>query len=163
MKITHNGKEIELTEEQMKVLGLEEPKEYKRWKPEIGERYFGRNNDGDIVDYKWQEDPYDIYAYKIRGVCKTEAEAQKARDRQFALVRVNDRIMELNADWKPDWRNIDQRKYTVKYDHLSRKFTTDNFVIMEIPMNLDWIASNQVADQIIKECEGDLRLVFGIE
>ena len=31
----------------------------------------------------------------------------------------------LNGDWKPDWNNQEQCKYIIRYNHISKQFSTD--------------------------------------
>ena len=87
--------------------------EGKRWRAEKDEVYWCVKNDGGIADDYEQRTGIDDRLYKFGNYFKTEEEAQKAADwfKAFAVLRDD------TKGFKPDWRDDDQEKWSVVYDH----------------------------------------------
>jgi len=89
--------------------------EYKRWRGKEGEEYFCIDDNGDIYDDNDFNNKEDNFRYNTGNYFQTEKEAEQYRDRLLATTKVNDRIDELNEDWKPDWNTYEQCKYLIVY------------------------------------------------
>lgn len=135
-----------------------------RWKPREGGEYWFINGFGVADDNYW--DSYYIsheVRYLLGNVFKTQEECQAWIDRQKAIVRVNDRIDELNDGWLPDWGRAEQNKWSISYDHHRDDFYSDGWTRHEFPTILKYVADVDRANQIIRECEADLKLIWGIK
>ena len=89
------------------------PDERKRWRAEEGERYWWVGSVGEVYDDCDNGGCIDDGRYELGNYFKTEEEAQKASDwlKAFAILRDD------TKGFKPDWRNCDQEKWSVVYDH----------------------------------------------
>ena len=114
--------------------------------PKNGEYYWFFTSDGSILEERIDEERISV------GVFRTEAEAETARDKQQALVR-----LWLYADnemyFSPDWGNKEQIKYYVDgYDNDETKFirdyTNNNF---HSATNLPFFASQADVDKFISK------------
>ena len=100
---------------------------------------------------------------------ETEEEAKKERDKSLAIVRVNDRIDELNEGWEPTWeRNSKEDKLMIVYHHYDAWDCLKGFDCViasfsEHPTVIKYIKSEKKAKQIIEEMEEDLKLIFVVE
>ena len=139
-----------------------EKKEYKRWRAEKWEYYYKVVSNGTIDDIKEELDSVDDWVYNIGNYFQTEQEAIKERDKRLAIVRVNDRIMELNEWWKPDWEKYNF-KYTVYYDNNEYTFSCESYCYSSSSFAIYYMKSEEVAKQIIKEHKEDLKLILWVE
>lgn len=151
--ITLNGKKY--------VEYIEPEKEYKRWRAKYTESYFSTSfywkptrytaNDTDMAEYLYSEWRY----------YETEKEAIKERDKRLAIVRVNDAILSLNEWWKPDWKD-DEEKYSIIYERKYDGFAIANNSYSQRDLSISYMKSEEIAEQIIKEHQEDLKLIFDI-
>lgn len=151
--ITLNGKKY--------VEYIEPEKEYKRWRAKYTESYFSTSfywkptrytaNDTDMAEYLYSEWRY----------YETEEEAIKERDKRLAIVRVNDAILSLNEWWKPDWKD-DEEKYSIIYERKYDGFAIANNSYSQRDLSISYMKSEEIAEQIIKEHQEDLKLIFDI-
>jgi len=107
-----------------------------------------------------QYNDHDRQAVASGNCYQTKELAQKAFERQLAIVRVNNRIDELNDEWEMEWNGCGGGRI-IFYAHDSERFDTiwfDSYQCCTI-VNL---CKTDVAEQIIKEMESDLKLIFNI-
>ena len=117
-----NGKKIELTEEQIKALGLE-PKKDCFARVEKGEKYYYIYNTEDICNAHEYNDKLDDDCFKVANYC-TDKELLKQRALHEILDRLLWRFSMQHEGERIDWNNFCQEKYYVYYDHVSKKFIT---------------------------------------
>jgi len=97
------------------------------------------------------------------GNCyQEEVLVYQAGCRQLAILRVNDRIDELNDGWEMVW-NTDKAFYAIYYSHDISRFETYPFNVNQFSLLIKSASSAEIAEQIIKEMEADLRLIFNIK
>lgn len=100
-----DGREVELvlTDEQEKAI---EQKKYGRQRAMIdGNYYYIDDSDGEVmkdIDCGYE---VDNYRFSVGNYYLTKEEAEKALRMQINIVKINDRIDELNEGWSPDWNN----------------------------------------------------------
>lgn len=72
-----------------------EPVEPERWKPKDGETYYFIYSHGEVQEWEWDGDYYDIERYKL-GVCfQTEEQAKEASKRvKKTLLKYQKELME---------------------------------------------------------------------
>ena len=104
----------------------------------------------------------DDWDYNTWNYYLTREEAEKARDKQLATVRVNDAIDELNEGWVADWGHENDYKYSIIYDHKEHKFLGISSFNLECLSNIKHIKSEKIYQQIIKKHKEDLKLIFNI-
>lgn len=156
--------EVDIPEEKLIAAGWKKPVSKGRWKPQVNERYYFVTSYGDVDAYSFCKDFNDTSILATSIVHKTREEAEKALERQKAIIRVNDRIDELNEGWEPAWVD-DQEKYEfLQYRGCWTKanFVVDTVINYENPRLLNYCKSEEVAEQIIKECEADLKVIFEV-
>lgn len=155
--------EIEVNKKVLEKAGyVKTKKECKRWRAEKHGEYWCIHSVFGVM--KSTDEPYDCFSdfrYSMANYYKTEKEAQKAVDLQLAIVRVNDRIMELNKGWEPKWNNT-QDNYFIDYIFSRNRFGTNHSSYFWVPTVLSYIKSEELASQIISECEDDLKIIFGV-
>lgn len=122
--IVINGKKAELTEEQIKQLGIDIPKEnYNPFeKPKKGEEYYFIDELGIIDRYTWCNDSSDISFYNISNCCKNK-ELMKQRALHETLNRLLWRFTYENG-WDDTFiYNFRKTKWYIRYDRSSGNFS----------------------------------------
>lgn len=153
--------EVDIPEEKLIAAGWKKPVSKGRWKPERGERYWFINRDQFYV-YPFNNDVTDKAIMRSSVIYKTQEEVEKALERQIAIIRVNDRIDELNEGWEPEWsRDTLQIKFYIESDSYGN-FGASWDKSSTRPMVLNYCKSDEVAEQIIEECEADLKVIFEV-
>lgn len=100
------------------------------------------------------KDRFNMWNYYL-----TRELAEQARDRQLAIVRVNDAIDRLNWDWEYQLWDL---YYTIKLDYFINEFTPE--IIQHIrPTCISKIKLKKIAEKIIEECGDDLKIIFNIK
>lgn len=91
--------ELELTPEQEKA--MEVKKSTKRWRAENDCEYYSLSGKEVIENLDWTYTGYRYgdNDYTIGNYYQTKEQAEFARDKQLAIVKINDRIAELNGEW----------------------------------------------------------------
>lgn len=115
-----NGKKAELTEEQMRALGIELPKRSPFERGNLGDPYYYIHMDGDVCSD--DEDGYaeDEMLFNVANYCTNEAIME-----QRALHEILNRLlwrysMEHDGD-KIDWNN-DEYKYYIYYSRYNERW-----------------------------------------
>lgn len=162
MKIKINDKEIELTPEQVKILGEEVKKEKKGlWKPEMEEKYFVVNDRGDVNKSWMSGDIFDQKRYSIGNVYKTEAEAQAHVEKLKAIQRVKEYIAE-NCEVVEDVMDTTKEKFYVTYNPLDKSFGSWYQLAVD-SHTLPYLKTEADADKVIANCKADLKIIWGIK
>ena len=141
--------ELELTPEQEKAMEVTEVKKnMNRWRAEIRSDYWYVDS---FWDYCLTSDWFgttDNYHYNSGNYYQTKEQAEFARDKQLAIVKINDRIAELNG--LEDWKNW---YIEFKDDKLCPDWTHSHYVIRSI---FCVMYTREVASQIIEEFRDEL-------
>lgn len=85
------------------------------------EEYFCLHIDGEIIPNLWSGGPFDEGVYKQGHAFKNREEARKERDKREMLMRFNQFRDKCNGDWKPDFTDLSQDKYTIRCDYGSKQ------------------------------------------
>lgn len=152
--ITLNGKKY--------VEYIEPEKEYKRWRTEEWKDYYVILSNWEIDVHTHTDSNIDDLRYNIGNYFQTEQEAIKESDKRLAVVRVNDKILELNEWWKPDWNDFNEDKYCIIYRNNMKLFCCEVSNYIKNTSNIYYIKSEEIVEQIIKEHQEDLKLIFDI-
>ena len=97
------------------------------------------------------------------NVFKTQNEAQKAYDKDVAIEKIKRRLLELQGDWKPDWKDENEKKYYIFYEHENRNFKPVYWVITQYNTSIYCMKDLKIAETIIEEMEDELKLIFNIQ
>lgn len=152
--------------EELKRLIKENPelleKGTKPWRAEKGEEYWYVEDCG-LADCD-TEGIYDAdnFRFLTGNYFRTEEEAEAHKARLEAIGRVTHAILERNEGWTPDWSDDDQSKHHIWFDHDCSTFDVDYDCSIQESYILPYIASREIAKGIIRDFEGDLKIIFGI-
>jgi hypothetical protein len=155
---------VEISIEALEKLGFVRKEKVGRYIPADGSLYSIINHKGIIDGYTNNNDDIDKYNILSGNCYRTEEEAEHARDKQLATVRVLDRLAELSVGFDVvDFKNETQNKFYLIYNSSQGIFAKDasRFLISSHPERLT--TNPDAWPTIIKEMEGDLRLMMGIE
>ena len=129
-----------------------------RFKPKMGERFW--TNDFIAISPHWclwGDSSYDKAKLSL-GLCfRTEEECQAYINYQQVVVRVNDKIDELNKGWVADWGDGSEYKWSIFYDGDYGSEATSSF---NHPTILHKMKSDRVSNSIISPCKEDLDIIF---
>lgn len=134
-----------------------------RWKPKIGDSYWTPiiiHTGITPQEYIWQEDYFDNSCYLDRKVFKTKEECEVECKRGDALTRVLQYIEDSFEPFEPNWQNNNQRKHSLSYDSSTWKFDLKNATVTKRAMLLPYLSSREEVQQLIENCEADLKLIF---
>jgi hypothetical protein len=124
--IVINGKKAELTEDQLKALGIEAPKVNVFDRRKEGEKFYFINTRGEVEDTHETGCPWDNDVYNIANYCADET-LMKQRVLHETLDRLLWRFSMANGGDKIDWEDTDTYKYTICYDCNNKQFFIDRF------------------------------------
>ena len=158
MKITIDWKQWIWTEIK------EEVKEYKRWRAEKWQQYAFISDTWDIEIEKEELHYIDDYRYNTWNYYRLEDEhiAEADKNKLLATTRVNDRIRELNEGWEADWSDRNQSKCCIQFNIDNGLFVDYSYANKKCTVLIE-VKTEQIAEQIIKEHEEDLKLIYWIK
>ncbi len=125
IKLTIDGKEVKLTDEQLKILGIEiEEKRknpFERVKP--NERYHYVTSDGVIDEYIDANDATDTLLYKISNYFNDEAFAEQVALYQLLYRKLLKFAYDNEAEDAAEWDG-ENPHWCIYYDNSRKKFDT---------------------------------------
>ena len=135
---------------------IEEPTDSVHWKPEIAEKYFYINEYGDVEWEVWNDKYIDNERLAFGFVYRTIEEAQKARERRLAEVR-----LQRTSDFKPDFEN-GEGGWVVFFGYMHKELhpIREGYSDSGEPVRY---ATEEEAKKSIKENREDWLTYFGIE
>lgn len=160
MTTTVEQLEAQMLELQKQIEEFKKPKPYKRWRAEKGRIYYAIISDWNITDFIELNYKTDDYKYNIWNYYKTKKEAENVIDLQLAIVRVNDRIKELNEWWE---HNNEWDRYYIYYrvNNYDVDYISTYWYIRPYILNL--CKTREIAKQIINEMKDDLDIIFNLK
>lgn len=139
----------------------------KRFRSKNGGVYYFINSCGVIDEYYENGHGFDDNNWETGNYHKTEKEAgeiglQKL-EKEKAIQRVKDYVMENFGVFKPDWTSEHQEKYRICYSASKRRFkyASDNIIKEYSPFG--YLESSKNSIKLIKDCEKDLKIIFDVE
>lgn len=164
MKLTKQ-QALQKIEELKKYIEVEDKKESGYWEPEDGEKYYWIDGYGQVECNEWNE--WNGWAFghgllSIGNVFRTEEEAQRELDKLKALTKIRKYIAEHDMEFVPDWEDEEQRKLYICYDPVEKCF---DWVWSSRTQYLApfFFASEKHAEQVIEDCEDELKVLFGVK
>ena len=136
---------------------IEEPTDSIHWKPKHGDEYFWIDECGSILPGTFYRDSlYDQQRLTFGNVYRTEKEAEKARDRRLAKVRLRQ-----TSDFKPD-PNKGELGWIVGYSCRAKKLAVERFIYSYYGETIHYKTAED-AKKSIKENREDWLKYFGIK
>lgn len=136
---------------------IEEPTDSIHWKPKHGDEYFWIDECGSILPGTFYRDSlYDQQRLTFGNVYRTEKEAEKARDRRLAKVR-----LQRTSTFKPDFEDS-RGGWVVYYNYKDKElyaYDTDYDDSGEIVR----YATKEEAEKSIRENREDWMKHFGVK
>ena len=93
---------------------------------EDDDSYYLLTDTGSISEENWENYGVETAAWSQGNIFSTEEQATLARDRRILLTKFNSFRDKCNGDWKPDWNNLYEDKYSIQFYHYSMEFTIYN-------------------------------------
>ena len=127
--------------------------------PKIGDYYWHYLPVGHIkgeaaLDYT--SEPVRVNAYR------TKEEAKKAYNQALATEKLKRIAVELNQDWKPNFKDYEQSNYFIGYMHSTKAFEVIWNTYTEFN-NIIYFKSEDIAHAVIETYPQLLKEMFGIE
>ena len=89
-------------------------------------KYWLLYNDGCIAQGCWDDDIYEQECYELGNIFQTKEEAEKEQSRRILLTRFRQFRDKCNGDWKPDFKDWSQGKFSISFNHTVNKLETSN-------------------------------------
>ena len=135
---------------------MEEPTDSIHWKPNFGEEYWYVNYIGNVVCRSWEDASVDFWLLESGNVYRTIEEAEKARERRLAEVRLRQ-----TSDFKPDFEN-GNGGWIVGYDYEDESLTTIPISDVDYGEPVRY-ATSEDARKSIRENREDWLIYFGVK
>ena len=145
--IVINGKRAELTEEQLKQLGIELPKN-KRWRADAGKIYYFVSSWGSICNANDYYHDFDNFRYYSHNYFKTEEEAEK-----YARVLETEMLLRKYADehnGELTWCSQNNLVYNIYYDYEYDNVTIGSWIRSKFPHTVYFSSEEIVRDALEK-------------
>ena len=131
------------------------------WFPKSDEWYWFLDEIGNIKEKQggWKNN-VDEHYLAIGNVFKTAQEATDYKNRLYATQRVLLKLRELEGDWKADWNDRNQSKYTICIEHDINSLRVACW-ITDRHSPLSWYSTQEAWEFVIENMEADVLLMFG--
>jgi hypothetical protein len=140
---------------------IQEPTDSIHWKPKKGDNYFYIVHSynllhNEVLVSTWIDDDYDRTHYLLGNIYRSYEEAEKARNRKLAEVRLR-----RTSTFKPDFEN-DNGGWVIFYNPREKKLEVDEVYRFDYGEIVRY-ETKEDAQKSIKENERDWRIYFGVE
>lgn len=124
------------------------------------EWYFIDTTNNYASEYRYNKE----HPYLLEDWCYfTTLEQAKAFDeRQMAIKRIWDWSKD-NDDFEPDWKDCDQEKYSISYDHEDETLMLNESTFYQYQSELPHFSSKEKLKQCIEQNEQDLLTILRIK
>lgn len=149
--IVINGKRAELTEEQLKQLGIEVPKASPFARVAKGKTFYDIDGMGQVhgVTESGAKDGLGAMYFNVANYC-TNKEMMEQRALHETLNRLLWRYsMEHEGD-KIDWNNVDFNRFVINYAHDDKYFVVDSWYVYQ-QLGAVYFHTKEAAKAAIKE------------
>jgi len=151
-----DGKKIEISDETAENL----TKQFNKPKTEERTKYWFIDEVNKKQLSLWENDNIDNKRLKNHNVYLTEAECDKQIAKNKALNKIKTYIKDNFEEFVPNWRNINEHKYSLYYDYVDKEWNIcDNYSYRELNL-LPFLKSEKQAEQIIKDCKKELDILI---
>lgn len=124
--------------------------------PRLGEQYWFVDTDGYVVYAHWGDNTIDNYRKDFLRIFKTKEEC-------FRYLEIQEAFKEESKNFEPNWKDDNQNKYYLYYDHRYNCVEVDLYV--ECQETILYFESKEVLEELIARFgEEDIKkYYFGIE
>lgn len=154
---------IEINEEKEKelkyLLGV---KESKKWQPRGRDKYYYVSEAGQILNDCWNYHRVDYYRFNINNCFETKEEAEF----RLEQIKVYNGLRTFADEYNDiiDWKNCEQNKYVITYDHYNNIFVFgiyNQFIVL----GTIYFTSKELAEQAVEKIgvERIKKYLFGVE
>ena len=148
--IVINGKKAELTEEQLKQLGIGLPKN-KRWRGNLNEKYYRVNTFNQVSSLRDVDSDDDTWLYDSHNYFKTREDANK-----YARVLKTEMLLRKYADEHNEdmvWDGM--RRHYFFYFNIGRNTVSIDYYTCSKEAREIYFSSREIAEAAIKEIGED--------
>ena len=131
-----------------------------RWVPKLGEYYYYIDSDLSVAPTENYNHRHDKNRMLVGNCYKTQAEAEKERDRIVAIAEVNQIIREENGDWVPDWSDSNQQKRLLCYDYSDKSMGTFLSFKRKLHSELDYCCVEVVRNIISRITQDQIKKIW---
>lgn len=134
----------------------------KVWKPEKNEKYYYVDSVGSVVlgqITSVDDDSIDSNLWNAGNMFPTKEAAEAYVKYRKAVVAVTRKIQELNEGWEPDWRDKQETKYEIYFDHNADTWFIDYRAFCQVPRPFPHCRTREIAQQVIDEMETELDVI----
>lgn len=135
---------------------IKEPVNSIHWKPNFGEEYWYVNYIGNVVCRSWEDASVDLWLLESGNVYRTIEEAEKARERRLAEVRLRQ-----TSDFKPDFEDS-RGGWVVYYNYKDKELYSYDTDYDDSGETIRY-ATEEDSRKSIKENREDWLIYFGIK
>ena len=155
----------ELTELRARADALEailnEPESYGRERVQEGRLYWIVDEVSTVCEKRESTLSFGNRHFKMGNYYHTQEEAEKARDKTLAYVRITDAIREQNKGWVPDWGDAEAIGYSFSYDHdVNNIYARSTNCIQREPT--EFYGTEEAIGYVIKHHADDIKLYLGV-
>ena len=136
---------------------VEEPTNSIHWKPKFDEDYCFVDDFACITRARWSDTHVDEQRYKLGIIKRTEAEAEKALERQMAIA-----TLMRDSNFEPDWSNNDQNKWTAYYNHNDKELLIEATAFLQYPSAIYFDTYDSIKKSI-KNHKKEWLIYLGVE
>lgn len=147
--IVINGRKAELTEEQLKALGLVTETESPFDRVEKGKTYYAIAGTGNIGEWNDHRNQTDDSCYDVANYC-TDREILQQQAYREKLNRLLWRYSMEHDGNNLDWKSKVKRKCTIQYNHDRNEFRGSRVYTVEYVGSVTF-ATMEIAENAIKE------------
>ena len=147
--IVINGRKAELTEEQLKALGIEVKKESPFDRVNEGDQFYYITYSGKVISTGEVNANSDNVSHKVANYCTDKDLLQQQAYRETLNRLLWRYSMEHDGD-KIDWNNSEYKKYSIYYDNRHKEFDTTYFNTIKY-LGVVYFHTRETAENAIEE------------
>ena len=124
IKLTIDGKEVPLTDEQLRMLGIEvenKKNPFDRANPDVNDKYYYIRVSGDVADYRDVNDNADRLLYEASNYFNNKDFAEQVALHQLLYRKLLKFAYDNNCEDDQEW-DCNNRHWCIRYDHCDKVF-----------------------------------------
>lgn len=156
-----DGKEIQAQIEEGELAKLEEKKDKGARPPraEFKKTYWLADSDNVARETEEMFVEDDYFRYYSGNYFLTREEAQKRKEYNEAIARINKYVIENGMWLEPNWANGNQLKHQLNCDFLTGKWERSTARYLSCFSNLPYFREKTHIEKVIKDCADDLEII----
>lgn len=153
---------INLEEQTKEVAEVTEKKPYEISYPNDGEKiYYISYHSGQVKEWEFDINyEADKYLYDIGIYFDTKEEAEQFLKEQTLIKKIKCWAKEQQGDWRPDWSDESQYKFTIDYSGLFEELCVRDSTVSIRFNSLPYFKSEEIAQACIDEFGDEILEVF---